>query len=59
MKLTQASLDQFDLDTWMTPIWRGRTAYHESVMFIGDEGRAPLLYDPVRIVSVRSQDLRT
>ena len=59
MKRTQASLDRFDLDTWMTPIWRGRTAYHESVMFIGDEGRAPLLYDPARIVSVRSQDLRT
>lgn len=53
-----APLDSYNLDTWITPYWDGYITYHESVMFIGDEG-APLLYKPEDIFSVRSWDLKT
>lgn len=51
-------LDSFNLDTWITPYWEGNITYHESVMFVGDDG-APLLYKPEEILSVRSFDLKT
>ena len=52
-----AHLDRFDLDTWLLPYWNGNITYHESVMFIGEDG-APLLYAPEKILSVRSFDLK-
>ena len=59
MKIIEtAPLDRYDLDTWLTPYWEGGVVYHESVMFVGDEG-APLLYTPEHVLSVRSYDLKT
>ena len=43
----------------MTPIWQGDTVYNESVMFVGKDDEASLLYTPSEIVSVRSSDLKT
>lgn len=53
-----APLDSYSLDTWLIPYWEGYITYHESVMFVGDEG-APLLYAPEDVFSVRSYDLKT
>lgn len=49
--------DRFDLDTWLRPIWKGSVVYNETVMFLGEDDRAPLLYTPDRIISVRSYEL--
>jgi lysophospholipase L1-like esterase len=52
------ALDAYDLNTWLIPYWNGCITYHESVMFVGDDG-APLLYSPEEVLSVRSFDLKT
>ncbi len=51
--------DTFDLNTYMTPIWDGRVVYNETVMFVGMDDQASLLYTPDEILSVRSYDLKT
>ncbi len=55
--------DHFTLEAYMTPIWRGHTVYNETLMFVCDENGAvepaPLLYEPIKILSVRSFDLQT
>ena len=51
--------DAYDLESYMTPIWEGNTVYNESVMFVGKDDAAPLLYTPSEIISVRSCDLKT
>ncbi len=51
-------LDAYDLETWLIPYWEDCITYHESVMFVGDDG-APLLYTPEHVLSVRSFDLKT
>ena len=59
--VTEALLayDRYDLNSYMTPIWEGNTVYNESVMFVGKDDKAPLLYTPSEIISVRSADLLT
>lgn len=51
--------DQFDLDTYMSPIWSGRVVHNETVMFIGMDDSVKLLYPADEIISVRSYDLKT
>lgn len=51
-------LNVYDIETWLTPYWEGGIVYHESIMFVGDDG-APLLYTPEHVLSVRSFDLKT
>jgi len=59
MKVVQtAPLDSYDINVWTAPYWEGNLIYHESVMFVGDDG-APLLYTPEHVLSVRSYDLKT
>ena len=36
------------------PLWSGETIHRETVMFIGEDDRAPLLYHPTEILSVTS-----
>lgn len=50
---------KYDLNTYMTPIWDGRVVYNETVMFVGMDDKASLLYTPDEILSVRSYDLKT
>ncbi len=52
-------LDRYDLLTSMEYLWEGSVVYNESVMFVGKEDKAPLLYTPDKILSVRSSDLAT
>ncbi len=51
--------DTFDLNTYMTPVWDGRVVYNETVMFVGMNDQASLLYTPDEILSVTSYDLKT
>lgn len=50
------------LDAWMTPLWKSDVVTDESLMFwTGDDGRteAPLLFEPLEILSVRDASLKT
>ena len=49
--------DKYDLDSYMAPIWSGKVVHNETVMFVGIDDQASLLYDADRIISVRSYDL--
>ena len=51
--------DMYDLETYMLPIWEGRVVHNETVMFVGMEDEASLLFEAEEIVSVRSYDLKT
>ena len=51
--------DTFNLDAYMKPIWKGKYVYNETVMFVGMEDQAALLYTPDEILSVTSYDLKT
>lgn len=55
---------QYDLKTYMQPVWQGNTMYNEIVMFFPNGKTkkvdpAPLLYRPKKVLSVRSYDLKT
>ena len=50
-------VNQYDLDIYMKPLWEGDVVYNETLMFVGEEDCAPLLYPAVEIISVRSYDL--
>lgn len=60
---TEFPVDQYDLDAYMTPYWKGNTVYQESVMVLeNDDGTIsdiPLLYAAKQIVCVRTSDLAT
>lgn len=49
--------ETFDLDTWLKPFWDTREVYNETVLFVGEEDEAPLLYRPAHILSVRNYGL--
>ncbi len=51
--------NMYDLDTYTRPIWNDRVIHNETVMFVGMEDEATLLYDADEILSVRSYDLKT
>ena len=51
--------EKYDLDVYMSPIWDGKVIHNETVMFVGPDDKAPLLYDADKIISVRSYDLKT
>lgn len=51
--------DVYDLETYMTPIWKGRVVHNETVMFVGMDDKVSLLYEADEILSVRSYDLKT
>ena len=51
--------DTYYLDTYMKPIWKGKYMYNETVMFVGMDDKASLLYTPDEILSVTSYDLKT
>lgn len=47
---------EYNLDIYMKPLWDGDIVYNETLMFVGEEDCAPLLYPVVEIISVRSYD---
>lgn len=50
---------EFKYDTELAPMWLGNTVYDETVMFVGIDDKAPLLYNATSIVSVTSFDGKT
>lgn len=52
------ALDRYNQNTWLIPYWESNVIYHESALFVGEDG-APLIYEPEHILSVRSCDLKT
>ena len=51
--------DKYSLDVYMQPLWQGSVVYNETLMFVGQNDDAPLLYAATEIISVRSYDLKT
>ena len=45
---------EYHLDTYLRPFWYTREIYNETVLFVGAEDEAPLLYDASEILSVRN-----
>lgn len=53
------TLNKYNLETYLLPIQKSDIIYHESILFVGKEEGAPLLFDLENIISVRSADLKT
>ena len=53
------NFDEYSLETYMKPIWKGDYVYNETIMFVGENDAATLLYPAKRIIEVRSYDLKT
>ena len=51
--------DEYNLETYLSPVWLGDTVYNETVMFVGLNDEQKLLYPVTEIISVRSYDLKT
>ena len=49
--------DSYNLNTYLVPYWDTKIMYNETVMFVGADDEAPLLYTPTEIVSVRNYGL--
>ncbi|MBQ3492944.1 MAG: SGNH/GDSL hydrolase family protein [Clostridia bacterium] len=47
----------YDLETYIKPIWQGDTVYYETVLFVGEEDCAPLLYPIEQVVGVYNYGL--
>ena len=48
---------EYDLQTWLKPFWSGNEMYNETVLMVGENDCAPLLYKPERLISVRNYGL--
>lgn len=51
--------DEYTLEAYLKPFWYTREVYNETVMFVGAEDEAELLYEADEILSVKSYDLTT
>jgi lysophospholipase L1-like esterase len=49
--------DVYDFDAYLKPLWYTREIYNETVMFVGENDEAKLLYNPSEIISVRNYGL--
>lgn len=48
---------RYNFDTYLKPFWHTREVYNETVLFVGEEDVAPLMYAPSEILSVRNYGL--
>ncbi len=51
--------NQYNLETYTTPLWEGSVVYHESVMFREDEHAVRLTYPIDEVLAVWSADMTT
>ncbi len=49
--------DTYNLNTYLVPYWDTDVIYNETVMFVGENDEAPLLYKPTEVISVRNYGL--
>lgn len=47
----------YDRNVWLKPLWNTYEVCNETVLFVGEEDEAPLLYRPSEIISVRNYGL--
>jgi hypothetical protein len=52
-------MQKYSLEKYLLPIWQGDTVYNETVLFVGEEDVAQLLYPIKEIVSVYDYGLQT
>ena len=52
MSLTTWNDDMFE--AYIKPFWYTREVYNETLVFVGEEGVASLMYEPFEVDSVRS-----
>lgn len=61
-KVTVKDYLTYNMDAFITPYWKGNVVYNETLMFVQDKNgnveAAPLLYTPLKILSVRSFNLK-
>jgi len=50
-------MPSYDLETYVKPIWEGDTIYYETVLFVGEEDCAPLLYPIDEVIGVYNYGL--
>ena len=50
-------MPNYDLKTYVKPIWEGDTIYYETVLFVGEEDCAPLLFPIKEVVAVYNYGL--
>ena len=50
---------EYNLDTYIKPYWKGSIEYNETVLFLGEDDEAQLLYDVDDIIAVTSYGLDT
>lgn len=52
-------MQKYSLEKYLLPIWEGDTIYNETVLFVGEEDVAPLLYPIKEVISVYDYGLQT
>ena len=50
-------MPKYELDTYLLPVWEGNVVYYETVLFVGEEDIAPLLYPIEEIIGVYNYGL--
>ena len=50
-------MPNYDIKTYVKPIWEGDTIYYETVLFVGEEDCAPLLFPIKEVVAVYNYGL--
>lgn len=48
----------YNLNTYLKPYWEGNIVYNETVLFLGKDDEAPLLYEIDEIIAISSYDLQ-
>ena len=48
---------EYNRNAWLKPVWNTREVYNETVLFVGENDEAGLLYKPEKVLSVRSYGL--
>ena len=51
--------DEYTMEAYLKPYWYTREVYNETIMFVGAEDEARLMYDASEIISVRNYYLDT
>ena len=51
--------NSYNLEVYLKPMWYTREVYNETVLFVGEEDAAPLMYKPAIILAVTDYGLET
>ncbi len=51
------TVDTYNIQAYLQPLWNTREIYNETIMFVGKESSVSLMYKPSNIISVRNYGL--